>query len=225
MAEREFLNDGKAINSATDSVVFDRFFELAKSFLSFRDVSDLIILDKEKLILGINNPNAKTNEAGSKVIRLDVVIIFDSYKNKSIENELKNKIEQVFPYIKANVEGVTQEELFLPRFSLRERVFLEGYSVFHRDYMSSLMGFKGYVLFKYNLSGLSNSKKMQFYYDLYGRHKEGGILMQTNSFKLSDSLVLVPVGAKENLKGFFKERGIIFEEIPVLLPNRNFNLS
>ena len=65
-------------------------------------------------------------------------------------------------------------EVFAPEFFANEALLSEGFSLRENGFLSDLLGYKSYKLFKYSLGSLSKTKRMQFYYSLYGRGKEMG---------------------------------------------------
>jgi len=188
-----------------------RFQELANAFLDYQNVLDLI------LFLDFNNIKRQNS-----TFSVNIVVLFDTYKKESVENEINRKLKEAFSNIDFKITGALQEELFSSSFSLRERVFFEGFSMQHNAFLCSLMGLLSFFLFKYSLSSLNNSQRMQFYYGLYGRNKEGGLIDKTGALKLSDSLILCPLVGKNDFEAFFKERGILYEASPILLPLSSF---
>ena len=87
-------------------------------------------------------------------------------------------------------------------------------------FLSSAFGFSSFVLFRYTLKGMNNSKRMKFYYSLYGRRSVIGVLETFRSYKFSDNLIASPIEQADNIKGFFESNGIRFDVINVLLPTR-----
>ena len=67
---------------------------------------------------------------------------------------------------------------------------------------------------------MSKSKKMIFYYSLYGRGKEEGLLKKTDSHKFSEGIIISKIENSEFIKEFLERGHIEYIEIPVLIPER-----
>ena len=65
---------------------------------------------------------------------------------------------------------------------------------------------------------MDKSKRMQFYYSLYGRTQKKGILKKYNCYKFSDTIILSPIGSSEMIKEFLQKWDIPFLEFPILIP-------
>ncbi|MBU2633953.1 MAG: nucleotidyltransferase domain-containing protein [Nanoarchaeota archaeon] len=169
----------------------------------------------------------------NKII-LDVVVFGSAIKGKEKPNDLdililyKDKVDTELNYIikntikdfKVQIISKTYKELFKEDFLAREAFLGEGYSLVNNKLISKGLGYESLVLFKYNLKGFPNSRRMLFYYALYGRNKSKGILNKLNSIKFSDTVFLVPIENKEKFKEFLDYWKIQYIEFQILLPLR-----
>lgn len=153
---------------------------------------------------------------------IDVLIIYS--KNSKEQNELEYRARKELEKIDKRISIVskTYPEIFAPEFSAREAVLSEGFSIRNRKFISEGLGYKPLKLFRYSLKGLTNSKRMQFYYSLHGRGKQKGILEKNLSYKFSDEIILAEVENSETIREFFEKLKINYEEFPVIIPNRVF---
>ena len=176
------------------------------------------------------------DKAISKNYVLDIVIFGSVVRGKDTPNDIdilvifSNKVETDFLYdfrkefedkkLNVHIIGKTYKHLFESSFLARESILTEGYSLKENDFLSRLYGFSTLTLFRYSLKGASNSERMGFYYSLYGRGNEGGVLDKLGAHKFSDGVIACPIERKEDIVEFFMKKKIKFEEFPILLPSR-----
>lgn len=98
-----------------------------------------------------------------------------------------------------------------------QSILSEGYSLVFEKKISELYKMASAYLFRYSLKDKNKSKRMQFYYALYGRNAKG-VLEITGSKKFSDSTILTPVENADEMKEFFENNGIEYFALPVLYP-------
>ena len=176
------------------------FRKILKEYFS-KDILDIIVFGS--FMKGKENPND-----------IDMLIIFPKKVNLDLEYELRKDLSKL--NFKFHVQGVSYKELFEAGFLAREGVISEGFSLLIEKPISECYGFLSYVLFKYNLEGMNASKKMMFYYSLFGRGKEQGVLQVYKSQKLSDNLIIVPVNNSENIRDFLDSKKIRYKSVNVL---------
>jgi len=151
---------------------------------------------------------------------VDIILVFKNKENLDLEYEFRKIIKDLNP----EVVSKTKESVFSPNFKARESYFLEGYSLVSNEKISEKYGFFSSVLFKYSLKNKSKSQRMLFYYALYGRGAQKGIIKEYDLVKFSESTILCPVEKSENLKAFFLQWEIEYNEFPVLMPLRIKNI-
>jgi len=122
--------------------------------------------------------------------------------------------------IKASITSKTYTSFVSGSFIAREGILAEGYSLIHEKYIAEGFGYVNYILFKYQLRGMTSSQRMQFQYSLYGRDKKGGIVKELELIKFSDCVLLSPVHHAERTKEYLSYWKIQFEEMPILIPVR-----
>ncbi len=151
---------------------------------------------------------------------IDFLILFSDKVEDStkISYTLRKELEKLY----SNVEVISKKysEIFSSNFLPREALLSESYSFKNKEYLSRGFGYQNFILFRYSLKNLNKSKRMQFYYSLYGRGKEKGILEKNQAIKFSNEIVLALVDNSEIFKNFFESWKIEYVEFPVLIPER-----
>lgn len=147
---------------------------------------------------------------------LDILILFKNKENLNITQELKMELQKFNPEITIK----TWDSLRTSNFQAREAFLSESFSLIEQEYLSKTLGFQNITLFKYELKGLTLSKRVSFQYALYGRDKKSGIIKELSLTKFSDSVILCPVENTEKLKEFFKNWNLKINSFPILIPER-----
>ena len=179
------------------------FFKIIKEFLKKPQILDIILFGS--LARGKDEPRD-----------IDLLVI---YTGKEFEGyNLRKKLES----INKNIELIFKryDDVFNPEFFAREAILSEGYSLKKKKFISESLGYDNFILFIYSLKNFNKSKRMQFYYSLYGRGKQLGMLEKSKSHKFSDKIILCPVENSETIKSFLERLGIIYRESPILIPKR-----
>ncbi len=149
---------------------------------------------------------------------IDIFVIYQYVKNTiELDYELRKNLEKVDKRVK--ISGKKYEDLFMPEFIAREAI-LQGYSFKAKKMLSEGLGYKNFVLFKYSLGKMSKSRRMQFYYALYGRGNEEGLLKKNRCSKFSDSVILCLIENSEIMKDFLERWKIEYLSFPVMIPER-----
>lgn len=150
---------------------------------------------------------------------IDLLIIYKSKENFDLNYQLRKIARKHYPNIE--VTSRTYQKLFDPAFLAAESFLSEGFSLIMNKHISKGLGYSPMTLFRYDLKGFSKSKRMRFYYALYGRKKhEEGILKKTQSVKFSDTVILTPINYAEETREFLDVWKINFIETPILIPLR-----
>lgn len=116
-----------------------------------------------------------------------------------------------------DVKGFLLDELFNENNLISFALLTEGYSLTRDKFLHEELNAKGYTLFKFSYSNLTNSEKVRFIYSLRGRDKREGILQKLNALELATGVVLVPVNATFEFKGFLLRWKIEYEYAPILM--------
>jgi predicted nucleotidyltransferase len=148
---------------------------------------------------------------------VDVLLLFRDKEDLDAAYELRKKLEK---FVEVHVTTKTYAGLFDRNFKAREVFLGEGYSMVRKEFVSKGLGYANLSLFKYELKGFSQSKRMQLQYALYGRDRISGVVKEWALRKFADSVFLCPVYNVERLKEFFDGWSIRFEQFPVLIPER-----
>lgn len=150
---------------------------------------------------------------------IDILLIFKEKESIDTEYELKNNLKAY----KVSITSKTYHSLFSEDFKARESILTEGFSLINKKPLSSLFGFSQMTIFKYSLKGKNESERMRFYFSLYGRGKDEGILKEYDMLKFSGSTILCPTSFLESAKDYLNSWNINFNEYPILIPTRVIN--
>lgn len=151
---------------------------------------------------------------------VDLLVIYD-LKAKDISEtsyKLRKNLEKVYRNIE--ITSKMYNEIFKPEFIARESLLSEGYSLKNRKFLSEALGYKSVILFKYSLKNMNKSERMRFYYSLYGRKNEKGILDKTNSHKFAESIILSTIEGSDMIRNFLKKWNIENLEFPIIMPEK-----
>jgi len=148
---------------------------------------------------------------------IDILVIYKDKKNIDLSYELEKELKKSYS---VEITDKTYKELFSESFKARESILSEGYSLVYNQFLSEGLGYMKFVLFRYELRGFSKSDRMRFYYSLYGRGDQKGMLKEIGAVKFSDTILLCPVENSERMKEYLSGWGINFIEFPILIPSR-----
>ncbi len=103
-----------------------------------------------------------------------------------------------------------------------KNLFFSAYSLMHSKFLSQMIGLESANLFFYSLSGLSQLKKTQFVYALYGRGKKQGVIGMVKGSRLTNSAISVPeLGAEQVIK-LFDKFGVQHKKMKTLVEKKVF---
>ncbi len=149
---------------------------------------------------------------------VDILILYKNKKDIDLSYEFRKEIEKIG--FDVEIIDKTYKDLLDPSFKAREAFLAEGYSLVYDNFLSRGLGYMNFVLFKYELKGFSKSNRMRFYYSLYGRNGQKGVLKELSAIKFSGSIILCPVQSSEGIKEYLQSWDIDFIEFPLLIPDR-----
>jgi|SRR3989344_6240317 len=150
---------------------------------------------------------------------IDILVIYKKNIDLTFSHNLAKLLEKILG-IPVSISSKTYKDLFNPSFIVREAVLSEGYSLVNNVFISEGLGYFNMALFRYSLKGRSKSERMRFYYSLYGRGGEKGILHKLNAYKFSNEVIISPVGSVEEMRIYLKRWSISYLETPLLIPAR-----
>jgi len=182
-----------------------KFSKIIEEYLKKSEIIDIILFGS--IIRGKENPKD-----------IDLLVIYSQSTKDIIEmnHTLKKQLEDTIQNIE--ITGKKYNEIFNQEFLARESILSEGFSMRQRKFLSECFGYKNFVLFRYSLKNLNKSKRMTFYYSLYGRGKEKGILEKNKSYKFSSTIILASVENSEVIKSFLEKWKINYTEFPIIIP-------
>jgi len=149
---------------------------------------------------------------------IDILLLFRHKENLDSAYELRKSLEEVYEHIQVTTK--TWETLTTRNFQAREAFLSEGYSLIRKQFIAEELGYNTWILFKYDLKDISQSRRMQLQYALYGRDKKSGISHKLQLKKFADTVFLCHVEHSEELQEFFSVWKIPVESFPILLPER-----
>lgn len=183
------------------------FLKIIENFLKNAEILDILLFGSATK--GKENPND---------IDLLVIYINSSREILDINYRLRKELKKI--NINAEIIGKIYNDIFKPEFFAKESIFREGFSLKQKKFMSECFGYFSLVLLKYSLGSMNKSKRMQFYYSLYGRDKGGGILKKYGCHKFANTIMLSKVNNLELIKAFLEKWNIKFIEVPLLVSER-----
>jgi len=147
---------------------------------------------------------------------VDIAVIF---KEGSLKERL-SKIQEIKKKINIqkviDIKGLLWEELFQKEFFGRSGIFLEGISLFDDKLFSSKIGFKGEVIFIYNMIDKTHTQKVKFNYILSGRN-EKGIVKKLEGIRLAPGVVQIPTKYSLEFESVLKMNNINYFTKKVLI--------
>lgn len=188
--------------------------KLLKNIKFRSEVKNFFSQNKEKLIDIILFGSITRGKEEPKDI--DIFILYKDKVDLNLDHILKKKLEK----LNIQITSKSYKELFESSFKAREAILSEGYSLILNKKISKGFGFINFVLFRYELKGKNKSERMRFYYSLYGRGKEKGILDKLKGLKFSGSTIFCPIESAEEMKEFFQNWNINYTNFPTLIPER-----
>ncbi|MDP3640002.1 MAG: hypothetical protein Q8R53_02245, partial [Nanoarchaeota archaeon] len=105
-------------------------------------------------------------------------------------------------------------------FDARESALFEGVSLITGKNLARRYGFISFGMFKYTFGKWEKLQKTKFYYALNGRKGDEGISQKLECIKLSDRIVLVPLGNIEPFREFLESWKLEYIYIPIIMPER-----
>ena len=148
----------------------------------------------------------------------DILVVFKKKIIKESEYLIRKKLEQYFP--KVALISKTSETLLDPTFDARESALFEGVGLITGKNLARRYGFISFGMFKYTFGTWEKLQKTKFYYALNGRKGEKGISQKLECLKLSDRIILVPLGNIEPFREFLESWKLEYIYVPTMIPER-----
>jgi predicted nucleotidyltransferase len=160
-----------------------------KNILKDKEVYDVVLFGS--FVKGKNNPKD-----------IDIAIISDK-KFSELDKEF-------------HISFISLKDFFKP-ISLINTLFKEGYSLKKNKSFSEVYGFRNKCLFKYNLSGMSASKKVMAVNFLRGKNGDNGLVLNKRGEWISNQVFLCPVLYDSIFERFFINSKIKFKKYYILI--------
>lgn len=144
----------------------------------------------------------------------DIVLFGSSVKGKTSHKDVDIAIisETEFNLVGFHISNFKPKDFFDRRITLLNTLFREGYSLKFDKSFSELYGFKNKVLFKYELKGLTPSKKVKIVNIL---KKE--LVKKNNGEWLANQVFFVPVFKDYLIEKFFLNFNVKFKKYFILM--------
>jgi predicted nucleotidyltransferase len=148
---------------------------------------------------------------------IDLLILSKDKTDAEANYRLKVDLEKLG--YKVQLTEKNYKNMFDRNFMAREALLSESYSFLNKRFFSEGLGYANLALFKYELKGFNDSKRMQFYYSLNGRNSKG-LLKELRAYKFSDGVLLCPIENSDRMTEYLSFWKIKFRQFPILIPER-----
>ncbi|MFH1332752.1 MAG: nucleotidyltransferase domain-containing protein [archaeon] len=149
---------------------------------------------------------------------IDILVLFknkvDKQEGLKIRKELEKECEKV------SIISKTRKTVLEESFDARESVLFEGVSLISAKNPAETYGFVSFGMFKYDFKKWSKLEKTKFYHALNGRDGKEGMLKILNCIKLSNNILMAPIGKVEPLREFLESWKLEYTFIPTIIPHR-----
>ena len=149
----------------------------------------------------------------------DIILFGSAVKGKSNPHDIDLAIisdKKSFDLKGFHVSVINLRDFFKP-IGLINTLFREGYSLKKNKSFSGIYGFRNKCLFRYELSGLNSSKKVQVVNFLRGKKDEKGLVLEKDGEWLSNQVFLCPVIYDSIFERFFLNSKVKFKKYHVLI--------
>ncbi|HIJ14355.1 TPA: nucleotidyltransferase domain-containing protein [Candidatus Woesearchaeota archaeon] len=148
-------------------------------------------------------------------------VVFGSYiKGKEVPRDIDIALITDDPGanldFKAHISRLTPREFFNPKTSLANTLVKEGYSLRNKMFVSEAWGFKNRVMFSYDLSGLSQTMKVQAIYALKGRDGKSGILKNKAEW-ISNNTFMIEVFMEYDISAVLHKFNVPYKKYYMLI--------
>ena len=149
---------------------------------------------------------------------LDIIVFGSAIKGKTLHRDIDIAI---ITNKKIAIEGfhvslLKPEEFFINPPRIIHTLFREGFSLKKNKFFSDIYNFSNKVLFKYELTKLSPSKKVMVVNILRGKN-ERGVVEENNGEWLANQVFFAPVENEYIFERLFVNFGIKFKKFYVLI--------
>ena len=164
-----------------------------------KEVVDIFLFGSA--IKGKDNPND-----------IDICLIFRDKLNLDIIKKAGLILGEEF-----HLSSLTANNFFTEIHSLSKTIMFEGRSIITGKSFTGNFGLNGFLLYSYNLSQETPSKKVRFVYLLRGRGESAGMVKRWGGEFISPSAFMVPVGMDSEVQQIFNEWKVHFKRRKLLL--------
>ena len=192
---------------------------------------------------GVKQVLKKIASALSEIKEIEVIILYGSFArgefslrsdvdlfiitSRDIKDVVEEKVIALEGRIHKSIQPTvrTEKQLKTTDSGLLQSIFQEGKILFLREYFDFAVSFllqqKPFVIYKFDISNLKQSKKTGFNRALYGykdkKYIYEGLIHKVGGEKLSSGCIIIPLinRYKKKIDSFFKKNRIKFKEIRV----------
>ena len=147
---------------------------------------------------------------------IDVLVIFKEHADLGVLQQLRRALAA---HGDVQVIGKTWTTLLDPAFNAREAILAEGRSLLRNERIAAGFGYEPRVLFRYDITPLTKTNRMRFYYALHGRGSDG-VLKHLDATRFADNVLLCPITGVDEMRQFLTTWHMTFTEMSMLVPAR-----
>lgn len=190
---------------------------------------------------GIKQEFKRITDALSDIEEVRVVILYGGFArgeitsrsdidlfiivSRDVKDDIEARIIELEKKMERRIQPIirTEKQLISTDSGLLQNIFQEGKILFLREYfdfpVTFLLEHKPFVIYKFDISNLKQSKKAQFNRELYGyrdkKYVYKGTLQEVGGSRLSSGCILIPFGSVNIIEAFFKRKRVGYETTKV----------
>jgi len=156
-----------------------------------------------------------------KLRDIDIAIILSESKPLSYKLNLAQNFKHILPIknLDFDVRTIDFYDILDKTFLARQGILTGGFSLLKNKFISEYFGFKTFVIFTYNLKGLSSNEKRIFSYILTGRRGYPGLIKKMDIKQLGRGVLRVPIQFSEEIQELLEKNNIKYKKETTIFSN------
>lgn len=143
---------------------------------------------------------------------IDICLIFKDQINLEIIKEVQEILGD-----KYHISSLNTDNFFTKPHSLARTLLLEGQSILSKKKLSDNFGLFSNLLYSYDISKETPSKKVRFVYLLRGRGKEEGIVNKFKGSFISNNAFIIPIEKDNEMQEILNQWQIRYQRKKFML--------